>query len=413
MPSVLPLGDPAPSDGLLPAQAADGAADRAFGLYVHIPFCAVRCGYCDFNTYTATELGGGASQDAYAATAIAEVGFAATVLQASRPAGPPAEHGLFRRRHAHAAPGRGPGPHPGRRRRGSGAWSPAPRSPPRRTRIPSPRNPSQLLADAGFTRVSFGMQSAVPHVLKVLDRTHTPSRVPQVVQWARDAGLAVSLDLIYGTPGESLEDWRYSLETALSYEPDHISAYALIVEDGTKLAAQIRRGEVPGIDDDDHADKYELADELIARSRARLVRGQQLVAHAGAGLPAQPRLLARGRLVGHRPRRALARRRRPLVERQAPHRLRGPARRRGSRRPPGGKRSTPKPANVERVMLEARLVCGTRQSAALGDVGPPRRGRADRRRPGGSAPAAFKGRLVLTLKGRLLADAVVRRILPD
>ena len=108
------------------------------------------------------------------------------------------------------------------------------------------------------------MQSAVPHVLKVLDRTHTPSRVPQVVQWARDAGLAVSLDLIYGTPGESLEDWRYSLETALSYGPDHISAYALIVEDGTKLAAQIRRGEVPGIDDDDHADKYELADELIS-----------------------------------------------------------------------------------------------------------------------------------------------------
>ena len=122
----------------------------------------------------------------------------------------------------------------------------------------------QLLADAGFTRVSFGMQSAVPHVLKVLDRTHTPSRVPQVVQWARDAGLAVSLDLIYGTPGESLEDWRYSLETALSYDPDHISAYALIVEDGTKLAAQIRRGEVPGIDDDDHAAKYELADELIS-----------------------------------------------------------------------------------------------------------------------------------------------------
>ena len=108
------------------------------------------------------------------------------------------------------------------------------------------------------------MQSAVPHVLKVLDRTHTPSRVPQVVQWARDAGLAVSLDLIYGTPGESLEDWRYSLETALSYGPDHISAYALIVEEGTKLAAQIRRGEVPGIDDDDHAAKYELADQLIS-----------------------------------------------------------------------------------------------------------------------------------------------------
>ena len=83
MPSVLPLGDPAPSDGLLPHQAADGAAERAFGLYVHIPFCAVRCGYCDFNTYTATELGGGASQDAYAATAASEVSLAARVLTES------------------------------------------------------------------------------------------------------------------------------------------------------------------------------------------------------------------------------------------------------------------------------------------------------------------------------------------
>ena len=83
MPSVLPVGDPAPSDGLLPPQALEGAANRAFGLYVHIPFCAVRCGYCDFNTYTATELGGGASQDAYASTAISEVDFAARVLEQS------------------------------------------------------------------------------------------------------------------------------------------------------------------------------------------------------------------------------------------------------------------------------------------------------------------------------------------
>jgi oxygen-independent coproporphyrinogen-3 oxidase len=83
VPSVLPLGDPAPPDGLLPVQAAAGAEHRAFGLYVHIPFCAVRCGYCDFNTYTATELGGGASQDAYAGTAIAEVAFAGRVLKDS------------------------------------------------------------------------------------------------------------------------------------------------------------------------------------------------------------------------------------------------------------------------------------------------------------------------------------------
>ena len=244
VPSALPLGDPAPPDGLLPAQALRGRRSRAFGLYVHIPFCAVRCGYCDFNTYTATELGGGASQDAYAGTAVAEVDFAAAALKRSGLPARPLSTVFFGGGTPTLLPGRGPGPHPhGRHRR----LGPAPGAEVTTEANPDSVTPEslQLLADAGFTRVSFGMQSAVPHVLKVLDRTHTPSRVPQVVQWARDAGLAVSLDLIYGTPGESLDDWRYSLETALSYAPDHISAYALIVEDGTKLAAQIRRGEVP------------------------------------------------------------------------------------------------------------------------------------------------------------------------
>src|SRR5918994_5932087 len=265
MPSTLPLGDPAPSDGLLPAQAVDGSADRAFGLYVHIPFCAVRCGYCDFNTYTATELGGGASQDAYAGTAASEVSMAAKVLTDS---------GLPPRRLSTVFFGGGtPTLLPADDlalilRAAIDQWGIEDGAEVTTEANPDSVTPESLaiLKDAGFTRISFGMQSAVPHVLKVLDRTHTPSRVPQVVQWAREAGLAVSLDLIYGTPGESLADWRYSLETALSYEPDHISAYALIVEDGTKLAAQIRRGEVPGIDDDDHADKYELADQLITKA---------------------------------------------------------------------------------------------------------------------------------------------------
>ena len=119
------------------------------------------------------------------------------------------------------------------------------------------------LADAGFTRVSFGMQSAVPSVLATLERTHDPARVPLVVRWARDAGLDVSLDLIYGTPGESLADWRASLEPAIGQAPDHLSAYSLIVEEGTKLARQIRRGEVAQPDDDLQAEFYELADELL------------------------------------------------------------------------------------------------------------------------------------------------------
>jgi oxygen-independent coproporphyrinogen-3 oxidase len=122
----------------------------------------------------------------------------------------------------------------------------------------------EALREAGFTRVSFGMQSAAPHVLAVLDRQHTPGRALEAVAEARAAGFDhINLDLIYGTPGESLDDWRISLEQALSAEPDHISAYALIVEDGTQLARRIRRGELPMPDDDDVADKYVLADDLL------------------------------------------------------------------------------------------------------------------------------------------------------
>jgi oxygen-independent coproporphyrinogen-3 oxidase len=261
-PSALPLGDPAPKDGLLPSDAAAAAAERKFGLYVHIPFCAVRCGYCDFNTYTATELGGGASQDAYAATAAQEVRFAAGALTASGLPERPIETVFFGGGTPTLLPAEDLAAILGTAVQ---QWGLAPGAEVTTEANPDSVTPEslQLLADAGFTRVSFGMQSAVPHVLAVLDRTHTPSRVPQAVQWARDAGLKVSVDLIYGTPGESLADWKHSVEEALSYEPDHISAYALIVEEGTKLAARMRRGEVPPIDDDDHADKYLLADELF------------------------------------------------------------------------------------------------------------------------------------------------------
>ena len=108
------------------------------------------------------------------------------------------------------------------------------------------------LREAGFTRISFGMQSQVSHVLAVLDRTHDPLRVPQAVEWARAAGFEqVSLDLIYGTPGESLSDWETSVEAALACGPDHVSAYSLIVEDGTALARRVRRGELPAPDEDD------------------------------------------------------------------------------------------------------------------------------------------------------------------
>jgi oxygen-independent coproporphyrinogen-3 oxidase len=137
--------------------------------------------------------------------------------------------------------------------------------------VTSEANPDNLddayareLKQGGFTRISIGMQSADPSVLKTLDRTHDPEAVVRAVAAAKAAGLAVSVDLIYGAPGESLEQWRHSLEQAIALEPDHISAYSLIVEDGTKLAKQIQRGELPEPDEDLQAEKYELADALLA-----------------------------------------------------------------------------------------------------------------------------------------------------
>ncbi|WP_459384918.1 radical SAM family heme chaperone HemW [Arthrobacter humicola] len=412
MPSVLPLGDPAPADGLLPAQAGEGADQRAFGLYVHIPFCAVRCGYCDFNTYTATELGGGASQDAYAATAIAEVEFAAAALKVSGLPDRPLSTVFF----GGGTPTLLPAEDLARILTAAiDAWGLQPGAEVTTEANPDSVTPAslQLLADAGFTRVSFGMQSAVPHVLKVLDRTHTPSRVPEVVQWARNAGLSVSLDLIYGTPGESLEDWRYSLETALSYAPDHISAYALIVEDGTKLAAQIRRGEVPEIDDDDHAAKYELADELISAAGLNW--------YEVSNWSRTPEQACRHNLaywrgddwwgIGPGAHSHVGGVRWWNVKHPTAY-----ANRLGAGASPAAGRETldSETRNVERVMLEARLNSGLDipSLGGLGDTG--RHAVAGLIADGLVDPAAaFKGRLILTLKGRLLADAVVRRILPD
>nr|WP_231703668.1 radical SAM family heme chaperone HemW [Arthrobacter sp. zg-Y179] len=405
----MPLGDPAPADGLLPAQAADGAAERNFGLYVHIPFCSVRCGYCDFNTYTATELGGGASQAAYGGTAAREVVFAADALRRS---------GLPERRMGTVFFGGGtPTLLPAEDlalilRTAVDQWGLAPGAEVTTEANPDSVTPQslQLLADAGFTRVSFGMQSAVPHVLAVLDRTHTPSRVPQAVQWARDAGLHVSVDLIYGTPGESMADWKHSLEEALSYEPDHISAYALIIEEGTKLAARMRRGEVPPIDDDDHADKYVLADEMMtaaglnwyevsnwARTPEDQCRhnlaywrsddwwGVGPGAHSHAGgvrwwNAKHPTAYAQRIAAGES----------PAVGRET---LDADTR------------------YVEDVMLRTRLAEGLaldrlREPGRLAVAGLMADGLVDPR-------AALTGKVILTPAGRLLADAVVRRLLPD
>ncbi|MBL3698103.1 radical SAM family heme chaperone HemW [Leucobacter luti] len=258
MPSALPEGDAAPLDGALPASVREGAEARNFGVYVHVPYCRVRCGYCDFNTYTASELGG-TRRDEYADQVEWELTFGAGVMRAAGLPERPVSTVFFGGGTPTLLPASDLTAMLARIRT---EWGLAPGA-----EVTTEANPDSVdeaylreLAAAGFTRVSFGMQSAVPHVLRTLDRTHEPERVPQVVAWARAAGLQVSVDLIYGTPGESLADWERSIDAALACEPDHISAYALIIEAGTKLAAQIKRGEVAEPDEDLHAEMYELAD---------------------------------------------------------------------------------------------------------------------------------------------------------
>jgi oxygen-independent coproporphyrinogen-3 oxidase len=260
MPSAPPDGEPAPADGRLPDAALAALGERPLSFYLHVPYCTTRCGYCDFTTYTADELGPGTSRASWADSAVAEIRLARAVLGdvdlavrtvfvgGGTPTLLPAADLVRALDEVRRCFGLADG-----------------------VEVTTEANPDsvdpavlQALAAGGFTRVSYGMQSSAPHVLRALDRTHDPARVPQVVEWAREAGLQTSLDLIYGAPGESGSDWVGSVEAALACRPDHLSAYALVVEDGTRLAAAVRRGDVAAPDDDDLADKYELAEALLA-----------------------------------------------------------------------------------------------------------------------------------------------------
>ena len=298
-------------------------------MYVHIPFCTTRCGYCDFNTYTADELGNGVSRSTWADTLLGEIRLARDVLGTQVP---PVSTVFF----GGGTPTLLPAEHLGIVLREIAETFGVVADP----EITTEANPESVapaylesLRAQGFTRISVGMQSAVPRVLEVLDRRHRPGRPEQVVAEARAAGFEhVSLDLIYGAPYETDADWQASLDAAIGSGADHVSAYALVVEDGTALARQVARGIVPAPDDDALADRYVMADETLQRGRVRVVRGVQLGPHSGRSLPAQRALLGGRELVGDRPRGAQPRRRRALVERQAPGALRRPAR---PRRQPG------------------------------------------------------------------------------
>ncbi|WP_345750313.1 radical SAM family heme chaperone HemW [Microbacterium rhizophilus] len=403
MAGALPLGDPAPADGRLPAQVRIDP-DVDFGVYLHVPFCRVRCGYCDFNTYTSGELRG-ARQDEYADTLLREVALGREVL---------AEAGALRAASTVFFGGGTPTLLPagdlGRMLDGViSAFGLADGA-----EITIEANPDTVtpavareLAASGVTRISVGMQSSVPHVLAALDRTHTPGNVRTAVDAARGAGLDVSVDLIYGAPGETLADWEASLDAALALESDHISAYALIIEDGTKLARQIRRGEVPAPDDDLQADMYELADAKLGtagfdwyevsnwsrgvehRSRHNLAYWRGLDwwgfgpgAHSHVGglrwwNVKHPAAYAQRLSLGESP---AAGREIPDAEARA----------------------------LERVLLESRIREGLAVDALAPDA---RRAVAGLVADGlVDGAAAVRGRVVLTLRGRLLADAVVRAL---
>lgn len=376
-----------------------------FGIYVHVPFCATRCGYCDFNTYTAGELGSSASPQSWLDALRGELGEAARVF-AELPSPTPEVETVFVGGGTPSLLG------------GDGLASvlAAVRAEFRLaadaevTTESNPESTSPAFFDrirsAGFTRVSLGMQSAAEHVLAVLDRTHTPGRAVAAAREARAAGFDhVNLDLIYGTPGERDSDLDSSLDAVLDAGVDHVSAYSLIVEDGTALARRVRRGELPAPDDDVLAARYERIDARLEAAGLTWYEVSNWAADAaarcrhnlgywdggdwlGAGPGAHSHLGGvRWWNVKHPGR---------YADRVA----------RGGLPAAGWETLTDEDRYLERIMLALRL----RTGLPLADLDAT--GTAAAERVVADGLATMPGdRLVLTDRGRLLADGVVRRLL--
>ncbi|SCE85905.1 oxygen-independent coproporphyrinogen-3 oxidase [Micromonospora viridifaciens] len=407
MPGVLPEGESVPRDGSLPAAARRAVGARGFGVYVHVPFCASRCGYCDFNTYTSAELGGGASRETYAETVLAELALAARVLGDTPP---PRVDTVFV---GGGTPTLLPADDLARILDGiDRTWGLAADAEVTTEANPESVTPASLkaLRAAGYTRISLGMQSAAPGVLAILDRQHSAGRATAAAREARDAGFDhVNLDLIYGTPGETAADFAASLAQVVAAGVDHVSAYALIVEEGTRLAARMRRGELAYPSDDVAADRYLAAEAALggagfawyevsnwARSAAARCR-HNLLYWTGAdwwGLgPGAHSHVGGVRWWNVKHPTAYARR---LAAGESP----GLAR----------EVLTPDEAHMEDVMLRLRLASGL-PLEVLDEAG---RAAAQQALADGllTADGYAAGRAVLTLRGRLLADAVVRDLLP-
>jgi putative oxygen-independent coproporphyrinogen III oxidase len=411
VPPALPHGDPAPPDGRLPRANLDAAHGVRFGVYVHVPFCQTRCGYCDFNTYTAAELGLGAGRGGYADTVVHEIRLAGQVLHDGEALGdriPPASSIFF----GGGTPTLLPAEHLGviireiREQFGLAAD----------VEITTEANPETVtpayfdrLRQAGFTRVSIGMQSAVPHVLDVLDRQHRPGRPEAAVAEARAAGFEhVNLDLIYGAPYETDADWQASIDSAVAAAPDHVSAYALVVEEGTALARQVAQGVLPAPEDDVLADRYVMADEALRAAgfewyevsnwastpQARCRHNELYWSDAswwGAGPGAHSHVGGmRWWNVKHPVRYAA------LLEK--------------GRSPAAARETLDERARVtERVMLGVRMRAGL----AVEELPPASRRVVPQLATWGlvELAAVAMDRVVLTQRGRLLADAVVRELM--
>jgi putative oxygen-independent coproporphyrinogen III oxidase len=413
VPSALPIGDPAPRDGRLRRATLDAAWGVPFGAYVHVPFCETRCGYCDFNTYTAAELGNGVSRGTYADTLLHEIRLAADVLGDgdSLPDRIPPLTTLF---FGGGTPTLLPAEHLKlvidelAERFGLAAD----------VEITTEANPETVtpgylakLREAGFNRISLGMQSAVPQVLEVLDRRHRPGRPEAAVAEARAAGFEhVNLDLIYGAPHETDTDWQTSLDAAIGAGPDHISAYALVVEQGTALARQVEAGIVPAPDDDVLADRYVMADETLraagydwyevsnwARSDAARCRHNELYWSDSNWWGFGPG--AHSHISGVR-------------WWNVKHPARYAAMLEAGQSPAAGRETLDAAArHTERVMLGVRMRQGLESAelTAAGRAAVPQLagwGLLDRLE-------AEDGKVVLTQRGRLMADAVVRELLAD
>ena len=403
MPSTPTEGQPVPLDGSLPASAlSELRACDSFGIYVHVPFCASRCGYCDFNTYTATELGGDGTRESYVETVLAELALATRVLDGAAPAVSTVFFGG-------GTPTLLPTDDLARILDGiDKTFGLQPGAEVTTEANPESVAPASLhaLRRAGFTRISLGMQSVAPHVLTTLDRRHTPGRATEAAAQAREAGFDhVNLDLIYGTPGERAEDFAASLDAVVRAGVDHVSAYSLIVEDGTRLAARVRRGELTAPDDDDAADRYLAAEERLTAAGFGWYEVSNWTRSADAACRHNLGYWRGDHWWGLGPgaHSHIGGVRWWNVRHPTPY-----ARLLGQGHTPAQAREvlTAEQRHVEDVMLRVRLAEGLAlrhltergQAAAVRSVD---QGLLD--------PAAHAaGRAVLTLRGRLLADAVVR-----